>query len=281
MRILVVIFYSCLIGATGCAHRKVSQSETVSPGKMESVKLSGPTVFEYSGEKGHKEKLKHFYSSQSKSYEGKQLAHERSEITEFLVENEVIDVSKEFRWIEMRQKTLEKSGPAELNQMAFPELGEEVIFRYGKSGDVIKAGKYPEFSIFFVPPVPLPKHAIQVGDTWKYTTSWLDYNQGIEMAIDLVGVLKDTVSCFENEICLDIEYSGNVLLPEKLQGLTKFRGTAVARFLIRPKNYSILRSTIRNKESMAKDEHRMDIRSCIVSQVAGLTDQPLTCEPWN
>lgn len=271
MRKCVAIFYSCLLATGGCAHREVSQDETP-------LALNSPMKFEISGEKGYREKQKYFYSSHQKTYEGKQIAHERSENTEFAVENEIISVSKDPRYIEVKQKTIEKSGPADLEQMAFPELNETLAFRYNPWGDVLKAGDKPPFSIFFVSPVPLPQRPIQVGDTWEYKGSWIDYNQGIEMNVNLIGVLRETISCYDNEICLNLEYSGNVELPEKLQKAAKFKGKVLAKFILRPKNFSVLRSEIYNTEYLARDDFTMDIKSCIVSKIAS-SKELLTCTP--
>lgn len=272
MRKLVIIFYNCLLAATGCAHRGISHNETP-------ITLKSPTVFEISGEKGYHERQKYYYIAHEKTYEGKQIAHEHHEVTEFTVENEIVATSHDPQWIEVKQKTIEKSGPADLNPMAFPEHGETIIFRYGKSGEVFKAGTFPEFSIFYVSPMPLPKTPIQVGDTWKYQTSWIEQNQGLEMSMDLVGTLKGTLSCYQNEICLDVEYSGNIMLPEKIQDALKFRGSVVARFVFRPRNFSVLRSEIRNKESLSRDDNKMEMQSCIVSELVTPQNKTLNCTP--
>ena len=61
-------------------------------------------------------------------------------------------------------ETLSREGVGLLHDLAFPEPGEIIDMEMSPEGTgYVKAGHFPKNSLFYLPPVPLPKEALMVG----------------------------------------------------------------------------------------------------------------------
>ncbi len=222
-----------------------------------------------------------FYShAYIRTYADQQLVREKHEAVDFTTRTSIEDSRDKV--LRYKMSTYIKDGAASLHELAFPELNETIEYIVRANGEVLKAGAYPPDSLFFVPALPIPKTAVQVGDTWVMEHSWLSANEGIPLRLEIVGILKNLVSCEGTKTCADIEVSGSVKLgvPPTAVG-AKFGSRIWGRMLFGLERGDVIWSEVRSEEEMATKGERILIQSCMVSEIktAEKYKTKLNCEP--
>lgn len=256
------------LGLTGCATTKVAPDTAV--------------TIELKGRPGVKTQTRYHSSSQSYSYTDKQLTRDRKEDVDFTIQTETVGVDPTKGTIQYKVRTLSKDGAAQLHDMAFPEVGEEIEFLTRKNGQVLQAGRFPPQSIFFVPSLPIPEQPVKVGDTWPLSHVWFSAREAIPLRLDVVAVLKNLVKCEGGKTCADLEISGSV----KLEALPSSSGAAFnskvwGRLLFSVDRGEVIWSEMRNAEDMTVRGDRVQVTSCMVSEMKLGKDYrtKLKCEP--
>jgi len=222
----------------------------------------GPQVLELKSPQG--ESLSAYRSTSiSKEYEGEQLTREKEESVDFIVESKPVEKKGEHP-VEVLVTTVTKAGTMDLHDYGFPENGETIEFHYTGNGEVLKAGSFRKQSLFFVPPLPLPDHPVEKGDTWSLEHTWTS-NSGIELQLEIIGIHKGYQNCGEDSPCAEIEVSGSVSPAfERVVGLdmeSRISGTLLFSL---PKG-EVYSSKIESREILSFPNRKILSRSCMVS----------------
>ncbi|MBX3022035.1 MAG: hypothetical protein KF799_10195 [Bdellovibrionales bacterium] len=220
--------------------------------------------------------LYHSNARTQKFSEG-QLTNDRYESVDFTVETKTVAVKN--GEIATVVKTVEKDGTLDLHNLAFPELKEEIEFVVKADGEVLKAGKYPPQSIYFVPSLPIPGRLVEVGDTWTMEHTWYSSHEAIPLKLSVVGILKDIVSC-EGGHCADMEVSGGVslALPPNVK-TARFDSRVWGRLLFSLARGDVIWSEMRSREEMSVEGDRSVSESCMISRLKTLPGRALECDP--
>lgn len=203
-------------------------------------------------------------SVRTRTYSGSSLTRERQEAVDFTVQTRV-QASNE-KTITAQVETVSKDGTTDLHDLAFPELKETIPYILSPLGKVIKAGGYSESSIYFVPSLPLPEHAVSVGDTWVLEHQWLSSREQVPFQLSIVGILKQILPCESKGFCADIEISGHVKigLPANAAA-SRFTSRLWGHVLFSLERGDVLWSEMHSEEEMSSDLEKTKVDSCMVS----------------
>lgn len=212
---------------------------------------------------------RYFSSSRILTYtESTQLVRDKTEAVDFTVNTKVKFYDPKTSILKFKVKTIRKDGQVDLHDLAFPELKEEIDYIVaGRTAQVIQAGSYNPEGLFYIPSVPIPKEPVQVGDTWTMQHTWASATESIPLTLDIVGILKNIVSCEGGKTCADIEISGGV---ELMHTATKkdsgFKSKLWGRMLFSLDRGDVIWSEIRSIEEMNVVKERTVVSSCMVSE---------------
>ncbi len=253
-----VTYLLCALAASACTH----MSKT---GNAKEYEMKAPIMLEIGHELGQFDISHYRYHSSKSTYDARKIRVKRDEIVNFKVRTEVKGVTP-MGMVKLQVKTLEKEGPVELNDLAYPEVNESIDFTLTKNAQVIRAGGYSSDSIFYVQPIPLPNRPVNKGDTWAVEHAWLSRHNGIPLKLELVAILSRFVECGPKDICADIEVSGQVTLPPGM-----IRGSldskVFGRMLFATKKGLIVWSEVRTEETLQTPEEKVEIASCMESVI--------------
>jgi hypothetical protein len=223
----------------------------------------GPVTIVIKGGPGQQDITRYYSRSHITGYEGAQKVREKDEIVEFRVSEKVTRIDANKNLITVKAATISKDGTVDLHDLAFPEAGEEIEYTFTRQGEVVRAGDYPLDSVFYIPPVPLPKGPVEIGDTWTMDHGWVGMNSGIPLGVHLVSILKGIQSCGPGR-CADIEVSGHVEVAGMTKKGTEFKSTIWGRMIVAVERGTVLWSEIRSREKMTLPDSRTEIQSCMV-----------------
>lgn len=274
------VLVSCVTVFVGCASGPKNSEE---PGPTAAaVQLKAPVTLEFKGEAGREESMKYYSASVVETTEQGQLTRRKEEAVEFTVVTRTQDVEKDHLVWEM--ETVEKDGTVNLHDLAFPELKEALEYKIKPTGEVLQAGPYPPTSVFFVPPVPLPKTTVSPGDTWTLTHQWTSMSSGIPLKVDLVTIFKSALQCGSGT-CAILEVSGDVSIVGPLQAKLKFESEIKGYLVYAIDKGTMIASRIANREAMLTGPTGMRVHSCMVGvmnepspKIPGLIEV-LQCDP--
>ncbi|MFK8137168.1 MAG: hypothetical protein AB8E15_02300 [Bdellovibrionales bacterium] len=169
--------------------------------------------------------------------------------------------------------TSDKRGAVALRDLAFPEPGVQVPYAYDYKANILRAGNELPNSVFFIPPVLLPKGDVKAGDTWKNEFSWTTEN-GIGLVLDVVSILKSYYSCGD-QVCADLELSGVVYMKED-PTKASYGSELAGRMIVSTKTGQILWEQIRTGEKLFAEGKRIEVSSCLESKmIAPVTEAHL------
>lgn len=235
-------------------------------GGTKSIGQAGPVSIALKAEVGQEDVTRYYSHSRVKSFEGAQLVRERDEMVEFRVRERVSNIEPGTGHLTIKTETIQKDGIVDLHDLAFPEKGEEIEYVMSRQGEVLRAGAYPPDTVFYVPPIPLPKGPVEIGDTWTLDHAWIGMKNEIPLGVHLVAILKDISECGKGR-CADIEVSGNVevigIAPQKAQ----FTSVLWGRMLIAVERGTVIWSEMRSREKMTVPNSRTDVLSCMVAEL--------------
>lgn len=260
----------------GCSSNrlKMEQAEKINPSKAVTIelKLNPGSQFDT-----------HYLSNAYiRNYSDQQLTREKHEAVDFTTQTKALDYNPNLKLLRYSMKTVSKDGQVNLHELAFPEKNEEIEFIVRSNAQVIKAGKNPPDSLFFVPSLPVPDHPVEVGDTWEMIHEWRSAAEKIPLRLETVGILKGLVKCEGDKTCADIEISGGVKLAIKPDAVgAKFGSRIWGRMLFGLERGDIIWSEVRSEEEMGAGNDRVLIQSCMVSETKVSKDLKLklNCEP--
>ena len=255
---IVLIFNICvLVSQLGCS--SIGQAPEFSPKK---ITYDKPINFEIRNRVGAVERTRIESSSLTQTFESGTLRKEEKEIVDFLVESKVTQV-KENGDITFEITTLEKDGPTNLQDLAFPEEGETLKVTLDKKSRVLESGTYPKTSMFYIPPISLPKGSVKVGDTWVMKHQWVSLRNALSMQVEVVSILKNIYRCGVEDLCAEIEISGAISILGEIAQELPLKSEIVGRLLVDVDSGSVIWSDIRNFEELTADQTVVKVRSCM------------------
>lgn len=253
---------------------KTEQAEKINPAKAVTIELKIKP--------GSQFETHYFSHAYIRNYSDQQLTREKHEAVDFTTITKALDYNPNLKLLRYTMTTVKKDGQVNLRELAFPEKGEEIEFIVRHNAQVVKAGKYPADSLFFVPSLPVPDHPVEVGDTWEMVHEWRSAAEKIPLRLETVGILKGLVKCEDNKTCADLEISGGVKLSIKPDAVgAKFNSRIWGRMLFSLDRGDIIWSEVRSEEEMGAGQDRVLIQSCMVSEtkVGKELKLKLNCEP--
>jgi len=234
--------------------------------KWKEVTVLEPVYLELQTQLNKKEIAEYEYTSSKATTDERRIKVTRKDSVKFTVESTVVGATPE-GYLKVDMTTTAKEGAYELNDLAFPELGEEIRFIMTKESKVIRAGGYSEESIFFIQPIPLPDHSVKKGDTWVQEQTWISRHNSIPLKLELVAILSRFIDCGKDDICADIEISGRVTIPkELLKG--RFESRTYGRFLFALRGGSMVWSNIHTDENLRSGDKDLEVHSLMTSKVS-------------
>jgi hypothetical protein len=269
----VLILATPLLFNTGCSTLTNSpnfngdEPNSKELGRPKKILVTEPVKLELKSIRGESEVSKFHSRSINQTFEGGVLRYEVSEIVDFTVEVKTKAVDEKTGTIDFLVTTTEKSGPTSLADLGYPELGESFDLVLRKDASVVKAGKFPKNSMYYVPPISLPKGEVKIGDTWQMEHRWNSSSNNIPLKITLVSILKSFYECGALGKCAEVEISGNVIIDNALGGVLDLKSEVKGRLLINLGNGSIIWSEVRNIEEINNEGNRVVVRSCTESLV--------------
>jgi hypothetical protein len=236
---------------------------------------------EVKGSPGTSTETRYYSNSNVKTFSDGQLLRDKQEIVDFTTVTQIKAFDPLEKVLTFSVRTTEKDGTVQLNDLAFPEKFEVIDYMVRTDGSVLKAGKHPPQSLFFVPSLPVPKEEVRVGDTWVMEHTWFSSREGIPLRLEVVGILKGIIPC-AGKYCADIEVSGGVKLVKVATAESaRFESRVWGRLLYSPDRGDIIWSEMRSQEEMAVDSDKFTVLSCMVSEskISAKYKTKLECAP--
>jgi hypothetical protein len=159
-----------------------------------------------------------------------------------------------------------KDGLVDLHSLGFPEVNEELFFRFATDGRVLKAGDYSATSVFYVPPLSLPPRAVTVGESWELNHAWVSKENGIPLGLEIVTILKQVVQC-GSDLCADLEISGSVKIDAPTSKDLDFISDVRGRMLFSIDRGVIVWSLVNNRERLTTKESVLKVKGCMVARL--------------
>ncbi|PIT99005.1 MAG: hypothetical protein COT74_12230 [Bdellovibrionales bacterium CG10_big_fil_rev_8_21_14_0_10_45_34] len=257
-----------LLAFTGC---------TSGQKHVDMIEGDSPLNIRFKPQVGQKEVTDYKYHSLTRTTNKGQVNFEREEDLTFSVQAEVLSerTESEITVYDYAMETLRKDGQENLNNMAFPELGEKIVWTLNDRTQVLKVANKLPGSIFYVPLIPIPDKPIKVGDTWESLYHWNASNSQLKMVLELTTLLKSHFRCQKSHECIELQYSGEVNPSEaRLVGVgmkSVLEGTMVYDLTAS----AIVMSKTNNSEEIAQDSSSVEVKSCIVSTIQSISDYSL------
>ncbi|MDC0980354.1 hypothetical protein OAQ84_01325 [Bdellovibrionales bacterium] len=259
--VTVLVLVSCLTLFAGCGTFGLKRATLVPIGGAESsysLKLSPKT--------GAKTVVDYYSHSHIEIFQDQQILKERDEIVEFSALEEITALNLDGNSFSQKVIILKKDGGVNLNTLGFPEEDEELKSRLTLSAEVLDAGQYPKNSIFYVPPLSLPKTQVKVGESWALDKEWVSQGSGIPLKLEIVSILKGVYSCGSDEIgCADIEVSGKVKMVGLNSKRVQFSSELHGRILFAMSRGMLLWSVMKSQEKLITKEKLLTVRGCMGS----------------
>lgn len=214
------------------------------------------------------------YHSRGTSYSYKEglLQKKRDELLDFKVKTKLLTVrpalNPDETAIIYEVTTYDKNGEGNLNDYAFPEVGQKLTLSINNTGDVLDVKDVAQDSVFYVPPISLPKRPVVIGDTWLMKKQWSTEGESIPLEVELVTIFKDHKKC-NKEDCAILEISGDV----KVKGMDKTvtldsNISGLALFSIT--SGRVLWSHIQSGQVFTANDSKSDLNSCLVSYLLNM-----------
>ena len=250
-----------------------------------SMELKSPVTLRLKSSPGQTDITRYYSHAKINAFSEDQKVKERDEIVDFTVTENTKSVDTEKGLITVLTTTTRKDGMVDLHDLAFPELNEEIEYVFGPTAKVFKAGPYPPESVFFVPPLPIPDEAVEIGSTWSLDHVWVGMKSGIPLQMQIIGILKGAGQCGDGGRCVDIEISGNVDVLGVKKAVADYKSEVWGRLLFSLDRGVVIWSEVRNREFMVAPDERLEILACMTSvleQPKGLlprSRKKAFCEP--
>jgi hypothetical protein len=262
---------------------------TYMPAKKSSEGLpdQGPVLLELAPGIGYVDETYYQTSSLTQIYSGPDIIRKISNSSHFNVETKVIRVDKENKLLTLNVSTISKEGNIDLDDFALPQEGESLEVVLTQQGIVTRVSQMPPGTLYYVPPISLPKAAVRVGETWEMTAEWINSKNGMPLKMEVVSTLASLHDCKDiggvAGICAIIDISGNVSISglkreplfSKTTDKIKFKSEISGRLIFSIKNGTVLFSYTKDQEQLMGEKDRVDISSCTISYVTKPIEESL------
>lgn len=265
MRILAYVIV-LVVGVTiwgGCAHVKMEPEPKAF--KLNPITLNEPVKLRLNGPVGRLERTQYYSHSVIRQFHDDKELKAREEIVEFLMSGVLEKVDSQNETFSWKLTTLEKKGPVDLHDLAFPEKGEELSVVYKPNGHVVSAGSYPKDSVFYVPPVALPVGKVKVGDTWNMEARWVGLKNRLPLKMNLTTKFLGAYNCGGSGRCADLEITGDVELIGLDPTQVGFQSQVKGRMLFSIDKGTVIYSLVRSEETLADRISQITVDSCLAS----------------
>jgi len=249
----------------GCAHGGVGDDGNVmrAPAKgLEEIRNPGPIELRLKADLNHPEQVEYISRSRSSSLEDNQLRQQKEESVTFVSQAETLKAEAAKDRFTQSLTIVKKEGTVDLHDFAMPELGESLEVTADSHGRILKAGDYPENSVFYVPPVSLPDGPVSIGDTWTLKAGWLSLEEMIPYQLDMVSILKAVWKCGKDR-CAQIEISGDVTLDGPAAQAMSFKSQWRGMIYFDIEAGTVVWSRVDSVEQFAAGNVRRDVDSCL------------------
>ena len=222
----------------------------------------------FGGKTGETSETRYYSNARILTYQDQQLLRDRTEGVDFTISSHMTEFNAKENLLKFEVRTTRKDGTVELHDLAFPELSEQIDYVIRSNGEVLQAGRYPPTSLFYVPAMPIPATPVQIGDTWTMDHIWYSAKEAIPLKLQVVGILKNIVTCEKTKVCADVEISGdvNLAVPPNAAG-SVWVSRLWGRLLFSLERGDVVWSEMRSHEVMGVSGEKMDVRSCMVSEM--------------
>lgn len=264
--------FSVMALLAGCTHAPVLDKIDILPDQ-------GPVRIELKPEVGYKDITDYKSRTITKKFEKGEITNKISEAVDFTVETHVKQFDAKKNQGTFLLTTIEKDGKVDLSDFAMPELGESLELVLSSTGQVVRAGEIPPGTIYYIPPVSLPKGQVKVGDSWPLTAEWIGSKNGIPLRMEVISILKNIRNCGEAGHCAEVELSGDVSLlgsmasnisPAPIDGKDvrlRFKSEIKGRLLISIASGTVLYSIVKSEEYLNGVTDSVQISTCMTSSV--------------
>ncbi|MGE0633819.1 MAG: hypothetical protein AB7O96_15500 [Pseudobdellovibrionaceae bacterium] len=257
----VIFLYATFFGLSACSSLSKKSSEKF--------------LLEVKGEPGRREVLEYISKSLEQKYFEDGVMKEQESTTRFAVAFTTLKVEPEKVFFKV--ESLAHEGAFELEDLAFPPKGEPMdLVLTTKEGKVLKAGDYPQNSTFYVPPVPLPKGPVQIGDSWKFETQWVNMKTGAPFVLEMAVIFKDVETCGSQK-CAVLDVSGDVALNIQQQSVG-FSSELTGWMRFGLTSGSLDSTEIRSSDKLQTAEGMMKIYSCLGIRRQGRDKSLVDCQ---
>ncbi len=239
---------------------------------LEPLKSDDSVELRLGSHTGRTEVVDYYSHSKVKAFELNQLVREKDEVVEFTTKTLTLTSEENPNLIRNLVTTIKKDGIVDLHDLAFPELEERIEFVFSPDAQVLYAGGYSESSVFFVPPLSLPTSPVKIGDTWEMHRSWVSAKNNIPLKLSMVTIFKGLYPCGKNR-CADLEISGEVGIIATFSKDSQFSSQISGRLLFSVESGTIVWSQVKSVESLATNDAKFSIRSCLASQLKEPKDE--------
>ncbi len=264
--ILVLISFSC---AHKTLNIPVGEEDRLTFNQFTKVELKEPVLLRLKGIQGSSETTKFNSASKTEVFEGSSLTNTIEESIEFMSKAEITKILASDEFTE-KVTTFKKDGQIDLHDFAMPEVGEELAITFNSMGKILKVNNLPRESLYYVPPVSLPKEKVSIGDTWNMSAHWVT-EQGVPLSLSLLSILKGFIECGKKEICADIELSGDVTIDSNMAGVI-FQSIWKGRIFFSLERGSLIWSLVESHEAWNTEKAHRDVRSCLESNLVEPND---------
>lgn len=228
--------------------------------------LSTPYPLELSAKEGDVQTASIEIERETKFYEQTELSRTSTRKLRLKLNSKVskVDARGSF-WVE--NTTLQKEGDDQLNDLGFPELGEKLVMKLNSSGEVLAVKDKAKGTIFYLPPVLLPKTSVRVGEHWTRTYFWKSPGNPMRMKTEVHCTLKGQEIFWEREV-LRVELETLSQVAEAHVQNIRFESRSQGYFLWDVKKARVIYSESQAKERLEfiTEEHKMETVTKFISK---------------
>lgn len=232
--------------------------------QLKPAELKSPVSLILKAQAKQVEKVQYSHRSRTTSFEDAQVRHKKEESIDFVSQAETLKVESSGEKFTQAISILKKDGTASLHDFAMPELGETLEVVANRRGQILRAGDYPNNSIFYVSPLSLPKGPVVVGDTWEMKAQWLSLEEMVPYQLDMASIFKNAWLCGSaKHLCAEIEISGEVTLQGPLAQMMAFKSLWKGFLLFDVDAGTVLWSRVDSEEQFMSGNVRRSVTSCL------------------
>jgi hypothetical protein len=268
----IFFIFLAAVAFIGCASQPKPESLKVLPDQ-------GPVSLQIRPSPGFEDVTDYKSRTVTKTFVNGEITRKISEAVDFTVNTKVTSVSADGSSATYKLSTLKKDGKSDLSDFAMPEVGESFDLILSKMGEVVKAGEFPPGTIYYVPPVSLPKYEVKIGDSWPFVAEWISLKSGVALKMELVSILKNLRDCGLAGACAEVEVSGDVsIVGAKVNNISptsmddkdlkiRFRSEISGRLLLSVARGQVLYSILRSDENLSGEKESVQVSSCMLTYV--------------